>query len=104
MAEGNIHPTMPLLPDLEGEAGLAQGTGLVDAPENLLGTLADGMDAPEDGVNADVLGAPRRGARALDRDDGAWRGLVALALLGGALIFLAICRPARESMERKMFL
>ena len=30
--------------------------------------------------------------------------LVALALLGGALIFLAICRPARESMERKMFL
>ena len=30
--------------------------------------------------------------------------LVALALLGGSLIFLAICRPARESMERKMFL
>ena len=60
MAEGNVHPTMPLLPDLEGEAGLAQGTGLVAAPENLLGTLADGMDAPKDGVNADVLGALRR--------------------------------------------
>ena len=81
MAEANVHPTMPLLPDLEGEAELARGIGLVDAPEHLLGLLADGMDAPEDGVNADVLGAPRRGARALDRDDGAWRGLVALALL-----------------------
>ena len=30
--------------------------------------------------------------------------LVALALMGGAMIFLAICRPARETMERKMFL
>lgn len=30
--------------------------------------------------------------------------LVALALLGGALVFLAVCRPARENVERKMFL
>lgn len=30
--------------------------------------------------------------------------LSALALLGGMLIFLAICRPARETMERKFFL
>ncbi len=30
--------------------------------------------------------------------------MVALVLLGGMLIFLAICRPARESMERKFFL
>lgn len=30
--------------------------------------------------------------------------LVCLALMGGALIFLAICRPARESMERRIFL
>lgn len=30
--------------------------------------------------------------------------LVVLAVLGGFLIFLAICRPARESMERKFFL
>ncbi len=30
--------------------------------------------------------------------------LVTLALLGGALIFLGICRPARESMEKKFFL
>ena len=29
--------------------------------------------------------------------------LVALLLLGGFLIFLGICRPARESMERKFF-
>ena len=29
--------------------------------------------------------------------------LVALVLLGGALIFLAICRPARESAKRKLF-
>ena len=29
--------------------------------------------------------------------------LVALMLLGGALIFLAICRPARESAQRKLF-
>ena len=28
----------------------------------------------------------------------------ALVLLGGMLIFLAICRPARESMERKFFI
>lgn len=28
----------------------------------------------------------------------------ALVLLGGMLIFLAICRPARETMERKFFL
>ncbi len=30
--------------------------------------------------------------------------LSALMLLGGMLIFLAICRPARESMERKFFI
>lgn len=35
-----------------------------------------------------------------------WSGypLTALVLLGGMLIFLAICRPARETMERKFFL
>lgn len=30
--------------------------------------------------------------------------LTALVILGGLLIFLAICRPARETMERKFFL
>jgi len=30
--------------------------------------------------------------------------LVALILLGGMLIFLALCRPARETMERKFFI
>ena len=30
--------------------------------------------------------------------------MTVLVLLGGMLIFLAICRPARESMERKLFL
>ncbi|MBQ8893093.1 MAG: hypothetical protein IJ043_01645 [Clostridia bacterium] len=30
--------------------------------------------------------------------------MVALVLLGGLLIFLGICRPARETMERKFFL
>lgn len=30
--------------------------------------------------------------------------LVALVLLGGMLIFLAICRPAREAMERRFFI
>jgi hypothetical protein len=30
--------------------------------------------------------------------------LVVAGLLGGLLIFLAICRPARETMERKIFL
>ncbi len=30
--------------------------------------------------------------------------LVVLVLMGGALIFLAICRPAREAMERRTFL
>lgn len=29
--------------------------------------------------------------------------LISLAVLGGLLIFLAICRPARESMERRFF-
>ena len=35
-----------------------------------------------------------------------WSGypLVSLVLLGGMLIFLAICRPARETMERKFFI
>lgn len=33
-----------------------------------------------------------------------WYPLTALVLLGGMLIFLAICRPAREEMERKFFL
>jgi hypothetical protein len=35
-----------------------------------------------------------------------WSGypLVALVLLGGMLIFLAICRPARETMQRKFFI
>ena len=30
--------------------------------------------------------------------------MIVLVLLGGMLIFLAICRPARESMERRFFL
>lgn len=30
--------------------------------------------------------------------------MIVLVLLGGMLIFLAICRPARESMERKFFI
>ena len=30
--------------------------------------------------------------------------LIALVLIGGMLIFLAIYRPARETMERKFFL
>lgn len=30
--------------------------------------------------------------------------MVVLVLLGGMLIFLAICRPARESMERRFFI
>ena len=30
--------------------------------------------------------------------------LITLTLLGGLLIFLAICRPARETMERKLFI
>ena len=35
-----------------------------------------------------------------------WSGypLTALVLVGGLLIFLGICRPARETMERKFFL
>ena len=32
-----------------------------------------------------------------------WYPMVALILMGGALIFLAICRPARETVERKFF-
>jgi hypothetical protein len=30
--------------------------------------------------------------------------LVSLVLVGGLLIFLAICKPAREVMERKFFI
>lgn len=30
--------------------------------------------------------------------------LIALVILGGLLIFLAICRPARETLERKFFI
>lgn len=30
--------------------------------------------------------------------------LIVLVMLGGLLIFLAICRPARESLERKIFI
>ncbi len=30
--------------------------------------------------------------------------LIGLVLLGGMLIFLAVCRPARETMERKFFI
>ena len=33
-----------------------------------------------------------------------WYPMIVLVLLGGMLIFLAICRPARESMERRFFL
>ena len=33
-----------------------------------------------------------------------WFPMVPLVLLGGGLIFLAICRPAREAVERKLFL
>lgn len=43
---------------------------------------------------------------ALDRPPTGWAvyPFVALVLLGGYLIFLGICRPARESMERKFFI
>ncbi|MBQ9746682.1 MAG: hypothetical protein IJW21_07645, partial [Clostridia bacterium] len=30
--------------------------------------------------------------------------LITLVILGGLLIFLGICRPARENMERKFFI
>jgi hypothetical protein len=30
--------------------------------------------------------------------------LIALVILGGLLIFLAICRPARQTLERKFFI
>lgn len=30
--------------------------------------------------------------------------LIALVILGGLLIFLAVCRPARETLERKIFI
>lgn len=33
-----------------------------------------------------------------------WYPMVPLVLMGGTLIFLAICRPARESVEKKIFL
>lgn len=33
-----------------------------------------------------------------------WFPMAPLVLLGGGLIFLAICRPAREAVERKLFL
>ena len=33
-----------------------------------------------------------------------WYPLVSLVLLGGFLIFLGICTPARETMERKFFI
>ena len=33
-----------------------------------------------------------------------WFPFVALILLGGMLLFLGICRPARQTMERKFFL
>ena len=35
---------------------------------------------------------------------GSFYPLTALVLIGGMLIFLAICRPARESMERRFFI
>ena len=44
--------------------------------------------------------------RTFDRPVASWSvyPFVALVLLGGYLIFLGICRPARESMERKFFI
>ena len=33
-----------------------------------------------------------------------WFPMAPLVILGGGLIFLAICRPAREAVERKLFL
>lgn len=44
--------------------------------------------------------------RTFDQSPVAWSvyPFVALVLLGGYLIFLGICRPARESMERKFFI
>ena len=44
--------------------------------------------------------------RTLERTPTGWSiyPFVALVLFGGYLIFLGICRPARESMERKFFI
>ncbi|MGN0778968.1 MAG: hypothetical protein ACI4MJ_07465 [Aristaeellaceae bacterium] len=81
MTEATTHPTMPLLPDLTGDMELPQGSGLMAMPEDFLQTLTAHMDAPEDGVNADVLGALRRHQRTLDKDAPAWRGMMAAALL-----------------------
>lgn len=83
MAEGTKRPTMPLLPDLEVEAPLKPGLGLVEADADILKTLPEGMDAPDTAVGADVLGRLHRRREALLRreDEAHWRGLMAVALL-----------------------
>lgn len=76
-------PTLPLLPDLDGEAPLEEGLGRCTAGEDLLAVLAQTMDAQGDADGADILSGMHRKARSIAEDagDAAWRGLLALVLL-----------------------
>ncbi len=83
MANEMNRPTLPLLPDLEGEATLAEGLGLRPADGDFLAVLAQTMDAPGEAYSADVLGSMRQRGRKIASRQGeaAWRGLLATVLL-----------------------
>lgn len=83
MAKELNRPTLPLLPDLDGEAPLAEGLGRCTAGEDLLAVLAQTMDADGDADGADILSGMGRKAHAIAEDagDAAWRGLLATVLL-----------------------
>lgn len=76
-------PTLPLLPDLEGEVSLAEGLGLRAATPDLMRELAQNMDAAGEAEAPDALSSLRNAAHRISdrRQEASWRGLLAALLL-----------------------
>ena len=55
-------------------------------------------------VYADRNGTPLHIHYLTPRNSRSDNPLIVFVLLGGTLIFLAVCRPARQTMERKFFI
>ena len=63
-----------------------------------------GQAQPGTDVNGSSSSVGQSNQSVSGSSDGSTGGQTVPVLMGGALIFLAVCRPARETMDRKFFL